>query len=79
MKKKRAGGTKVGFTTVSLPSPLFKKITERIRNTGFPSVSSYVAYVLREILSERKDSSSEPFSTADEERVKQRLKALGYL
>ncbi len=35
------------FTTVSIPAPLFKKIEERIKGTGFTSVSSYVTYVLR--------------------------------
>jgi len=65
------------FTTVSIPTPLFKKIEERIKGTGFTSVSSYVTYVLREIIAEEEEA--EPFSKEDEERVKQRLRALGYL
>ncbi len=40
------------FTTVSIPTPLFKKVEERIKGTGFTSVSSYVTYVLREIVAE---------------------------
>ncbi len=43
------------FTTVSIPGPLFKKIEERIKGTGFTSVSSYVTYVLREIVSEEEE------------------------
>jgi len=66
------------FTTVSIPTPLFKKIEERIKGTGFTSVSSYVAYVLREVVSEEEDE-GEPFTKEDEERVKDRLRALGYL
>ncbi len=66
------------FTTVSIPTPLFKKVEERIKGTGFTSVSSYVAYVLREVISEEEDE-LEPFSKEDEERVKDRLRALGYL
>jgi len=66
------------FTTVSIPTPLFKKVEERIRGTGFTSVSSYVAYVLREVVSEE-ESEAEPFSKEDEQRVKERLRALGYL
>jgi len=65
------------FTTVSIPSPLFKKVEERIKDTGFTSVSSYVAYVLREIMAEEEDE--EPFSEEDKERVKERLRALGYI
>ena len=71
--------TKRKFTTVSIPTPLFDKIQKRIANTGFTSVSSYVTYVLREIISEEVEEQEEPFSTEDEERVKQRLRALGYL
>ncbi|MBA7656482.1 hypothetical protein ES703_64408 [subsurface metagenome] len=66
------------FTTVSIPVPLFKKIEERIKGTGFTSVSSYVTYVLREVVSEEEEE-AEPFTKEDEERVKQRLRALGYI
>jgi Arc/MetJ-type ribon-helix-helix transcriptional regulator len=66
------------FTTVSIPTPLFKKIEERIKSTGFTSVSSYVAYVLREIIAEE-EKEEEPFSEDDKERVKERLRALGYI
>jgi len=66
------------YTTVSIPTPLFKKIEERIKGTGFTSVSSYVTYVLREIIAEDEEG-DEPFSKEDEERVKARLRALGYL
>ncbi len=66
------------YTTVSIPTPLFKKIEERIKGTGFTSVSSYVTYVLREIIAEDEES-EEAFSKEDEERVKERLRALGYL
>ncbi len=66
------------YTTVSIPTTLFKKIERRIEGTGFTSVSSYVTYVLREILAED-ENGKEPFSKEDEERVKERLRALGYL
>jgi Arc/MetJ-type ribon-helix-helix transcriptional regulator len=66
------------FTTVSIPTPLFKKIEERIAGTGFTSVSSYVTYVLREVIAEQEEP-GEPFTKEDEERVKERLRALGYM
>ena len=66
------------FTTVSIPAILFKKIEERIKGTGFTSVSGYVTYVMREVISEE-ETEAEPFSKDDEERVKERLKALGYM
>jgi len=70
--------TQKKFTTVSIPTPLFKKVEKRIEDTGFTSVSSYVTYVLREIVAEEEEP-EEPFTKEDEERVKDRLRALGYI
>jgi len=72
---------KVEYTTVSIPRPLADKIKERIRGTGFPSISSYVVYVLRQVLTsiEEDERSKEAFSKEDEEKVKQRLRDLGYI
>ena len=67
------------FTSVSIPTPLFEKIRKRIEGTGFTSVSSYVVYVLREVLAEDVADEKEAFSREDEERVKERLRSLGYL
>ncbi|MFQ5822014.1 MAG: CopG family transcriptional regulator [Candidatus Heimdallarchaeota archaeon] len=65
------------FTAVLIPTPLFKEIEERIKGTDFATVSNYVAYMLREIIAEQ--PSKELFTREDEERVKERLKRLGYL
>jgi Arc/MetJ-type ribon-helix-helix transcriptional regulator len=70
------------FTSVSIPVPLFRKVEDRIKGSGFTSVSSYVTYVLREIMAEedrQDDDDQQPFSKEDEERVKDRLRALGYI
>ena len=72
---------KVEYTTVSIPKPLVEKIKERMKGTGFPSVSSYVTYVLRQVISsiEEDDRSKEAFTKEEEEKVKQRLRDLGYI
>jgi len=67
------------FTTISIPTPLAKKIKKRIEGTGFTSLSSYVTYVLREVISGMEEETGEAFSKEDEEKVKDRLRALGYL
>jgi len=67
------------YTTVSIPTPLAEKIKKRIKGTGFTSLSSYVTYVLREVISGMDEESEEAFSKEDEEKVKDRLRALGYL
>ena len=72
---------KVVYTTVSIPKPLVDKIKERMRGTGFPSVSSYVTYVLRQVISsiEEDQRSKQAFTKEEEEKVKQRLRDLGYI
>ena len=68
------------YTTISIPTPLAGKIKKRIEGTGFNSLSSYVTYVLREVISNIEDEEQdEAFSKEDEEKVKERLRALGYL
>lgn len=66
------------FTTVSIPTSLFRKIEAHIKDTEFASVPAYVVNVLRESLS-RDESPAEVFTPEDEEKVKERLKALGYI
>jgi|Deesub1362B_J571_1020462.scaffolds.fasta_scaffold00344_27 Arc/MetJ-type ribon-helix-helix transcriptional regulator len=66
------------FAEVLIPTSLFNKIKERIKGTGFSSVSSYVTYVLKEVLSEEEEE-KEVFTKEDEEKIKARLRALGYI
>jgi Arc/MetJ-type ribon-helix-helix transcriptional regulator len=67
-------------TTVSIPTELHKKIKRRIEGTGFTSVSDYVTYVLREVIASlEEDEKDTAFSREEEEKVKERLRALGYL
>ncbi|NVM34385.1 MAG: CopG family transcriptional regulator [Candidatus Lokiarchaeota archaeon] len=72
---------KVEYSTVSIPKPLVEKVKERMKGTGFSSVSSYVTYVLRQVLSsiEEEDRSKQAFTKEEEEKVKQRLRDLGYI
>ena len=72
---------KVEYSTVSIPKPLINKIKERMKGTGFSSVSSYVTYILRQVISsiQEEERSKEAFSKEEEEKVKQRLRDLGYI
>ncbi|NPA86546.1 MAG: CopG family transcriptional regulator [Candidatus Diapherotrites archaeon] len=67
------------YTTVSIPKPLYDKIKELIEGTGFTSVSDYVTYVLREIVASIEEEKEEVFSKEEEEKIKARLRALGYI
>jgi Arc/MetJ-type ribon-helix-helix transcriptional regulator len=66
------------FTDVAIPTSLYKKIEEKIKGTDFSSVSAYVVKVLNENLSKEQET-KEVFSKDEEEKVKDRLKALGYI
>jgi Arc/MetJ-type ribon-helix-helix transcriptional regulator len=72
---------KVEYTTVSIPKILVEKVKERMKGTGFSSVSSYVTYFLRQVLSsiEEEEKSKQAFTKDEEEKVKQRLRDLGYI
>jgi len=63
--------------TISIPMQLFKRIEKITKETDFESVSSYVTYVLEEILAESEEEKS--FTKEDEKRIKERLRALGYI
>lgn len=67
------------FVTISIPKQLAEKLTKRIEGTSFNSLSSYVTYVMSEVLSEIDEDTQEAFTKEDEERIKQRLRSLGYL
>jgi Arc/MetJ-type ribon-helix-helix transcriptional regulator len=67
------------YTTISIPTPLAEKIKKRIQGTEFTSLSSYITYVLIEVISGSETEENEEFSKEDEDRVKARLRSLGYL
>lgn len=77
-KKKGFKDNTVKYGTISLPQPLINKIKEKIKGTGISSVSSYIAFVLRQILASEEQSKN-LFSKKEEENIKRNLKNLGYI
>lgn len=64
--------------SVSIPSALHKKIKVKIEGTEYSSVDSYVIKVLEDRLAQD-EPESKSLSEEDEEKIKERLKALGYM
>jgi len=63
--------------SISLSKSLYKKIKEKIEGSGaFNSVEDYVEFVLEELLKEEEET---PFTPEEEEEIKKRLRALGYI
>jgi Arc/MetJ-type ribon-helix-helix transcriptional regulator len=66
------------FTSVSIPKSLAEKIEKRIKGTEFSSISAYITFVLEEVVSDE-EKDDEELSKEDDERIKARLRSLGYL
>ncbi len=65
------------FTTISIPTQLADKARGMIANTGFTSLSSFVEYVLRDIVVN--SNSKEKKKKLDVSDVEEKLRRLGYL
>jgi Arc/MetJ-type ribon-helix-helix transcriptional regulator len=64
---------------VLLSAGLYGRLEERVKDTGFGSVDEYVTFILEEVLKDEGEEEESALSKEDEEEVKKRLKALGYL
>ncbi len=64
--------------TIKIPRPLYNKIAAIIKGSGYNSVTDFVVYVLRDIVSSH-GAVEESYSGAELEEVKERLRKLGYL
>ncbi len=72
----RTGKDKV---TIKIPRPLYENLGKIIEGGGFNSVTDFIVYVLRDLISS-KSVKKEPSLTKEEiEMIKKRLKSLGYL
>ena len=65
--------------TIEIPESLFERVMVRIEGTKFQSVSDYVVNVLREKLASEEKQEPARYTKEEEEKIKDRLKALGYL
>ena len=61
-------------TIVSIPKKLAEKVKQNIKKTDMSSVSEYVTFILRMILAEKTETKQ-----PDEDKIKQKLRNLGYL
>jgi hypothetical protein len=77
MVKKRK--RKFKFTPVSIPTSLFDNIKDLIKDTGFPSVSSFATYILREIVVNLGEKKRKVFTEEEMDKIEKKLSRLGYL
>jgi len=65
---------------VYISKDLYEEIKKRVDSSGgeFKSVEEYVEFVLSEIVKEEEEEEFE-YSPEEEEKIKERLRGLGYL
>lgn len=65
---------------IKISKEIINKIAQRLPGTEFKSVEEYINYVLEEVVKDSdNEEPEETFSEEDEQKVKERLRALGYL
>jgi len=65
---------------VNISEELYAKIQKRVEESKeFNSVDEYVKYVLEQVVEKTEEKKEQPYSKEDEEKVKERLRSLGYL
>lgn len=80
--RRKSAGSKV---TIKIPGPLYNRIAKIVAGSGFNSVTDFIVYVLRDLVSTsteiRTDKKIDDPSLNKEEieAIRKRLKSLGYL
>ncbi|MFW6006635.1 MAG: CopG family transcriptional regulator [Bacillota bacterium] len=71
--------------TIKIPRNLYNKLNEIISNTGFNSVTEFIVYVMRDLVStselgkEDLENETDKLTGKEIEMIRQRLRSLGYL
>lgn len=75
------------MANVQLSDPLYADLEQLVKQSQeFSDVSAYASYILRQVVAKKKQSGAESagstataYSKADEDKIRERLKNLGYL
>ena len=67
-----------GKTTIKLPTPLYRKLSELIDGAGYNSVTDFVVYVLRDLAGQC-SGEHHGLTQNETEQTRRKLKNLGYL
>ena len=65
--------------TIKIPKTLYTRLSSIIEGTGFSSVTDFVVYVLRDVVSSRSSEVTDGLNKDEIDAIKKRLKSLGYL
>ncbi len=71
--------------TIKIPGPLYNRISKIVAGSGFNSVTDFIVYVLRDLVSTSEETSEAEkmgetsLSKEEIDAIRKRLKSLGYL
>ncbi|RPI99627.1 MAG: hypothetical protein EHM36_15755 [Deltaproteobacteria bacterium] len=65
--------------TIKIPKQLYNTLAEIIEETGFSSVTDFIVYVLRDVISMKSRGSGGQLTRDEMEQIRNKLKSLGYL
>jgi len=65
--------------TIKIPRSLYENLGKIIASSGFNSVTEFIVYVLRDLISSRSVKKEPSLSQEEIDLIKKRLKSLGYL
>lgn len=70
------------MANIDVPDEIYEKLTARAEEKGFDSCDDYVNSVLKQVVDKierKKQQERKTYSKEEEEKVKNRLRGLGYL
>ena len=65
--------------TIKIPEELYGKLKDIIEGTGFSSVTEFVVFVMRNVASGGRIKDEDKLTKEEIEKVRDRLKRLGYI
>jgi Arc/MetJ-type ribon-helix-helix transcriptional regulator len=65
--------------SIEIPESLYNRLEAKIRGSDFSSVSEYATFLIRERLIGEQQGPETVYSKEEEERIKAKLRDLGYL
>ncbi|MGO8989818.1 MAG: ribbon-helix-helix domain-containing protein [bacterium] len=71
--------TEKSKVTIKIPRSLYENLGKIIEPGGFNSVTEFIVYVLRDLISSRSVQKGPSLSQEEIDLIKKRLKSLGYL
>jgi len=65
--------------TIKIPSELYQRLRQMIKDTGFSSVTEFIVFVMRSVASGERGLSEDRLTAEEVRAIRERLRILGYL